>query len=145
MTSKKWSNLFGALVAVFTIAIPLAVVFGVYMSLETTTASKGLSILGVFLAIGILVGAVKLMKNRIKVKKEMGFEVSPYFVLTMHSLTPLISPALLTWFLWTIEDDVRQLKVVMFAISVCALIAFVLKFVQVRFDILVLREQNPQA
>lgn len=101
-----------------------------------------ISIIGVFLGIGLLLALVKWLKRRIKNRKEMGFAVSPYTILVSNTIGGVVGIILFTWFLDTVKGEIETLFKTMLIWSVCAVIAFVLKFAQVHFDILD-KQQNP--
>ncbi|MDD3086218.1 MAG: hypothetical protein PHD80_03935 [Candidatus ainarchaeum sp.] len=142
MTNAKWSKLIGVFVVVFAIIIPLATTFLSYISLEETTSAMSMNIIGVFVAIGVLIGAIKLIKKRIKMKKEIGLIVNPYLVSMPYLLPAVISPLLFTWLIWAIKAEINTLANVMVIISICAIIAFVLKLIQLHFDLKIVAENN---
>ena len=136
MTPKKWSIAFGVLVAVIGYVIPLFFIFSMYVSLETTTSEMTMNIIGVFAMLGVVLGLVKLIKHRIKIRRELGFVVSPYVILLSYSMSAVSGIMLFTWFLSVVRGEIETLYHLMIIWSVCAVIAFVLKFVQLHFDIL---------
>lgn len=127
----------------FAIFVPLFVIFTYYVSLETTTSTMTISIIGIFLAVGVFFGFIKLLKRRIKIKEKMGFKVSPYLILISVSLMPVIGVILFTLFLKSIQGSIDTLVYVMKIISICEVIAFGLKFWQLHFDIKVLADTTP--
>lgn len=142
MTPKKWSRVFDLAILIIGFGIPLFFIFSFYVSLETTTPAMTISIIGVFLGIGLLLALVKWLKRRIKNRKEMGFAVSPYTILVSNTIGGVVGIILFTWFLDTVKGEIETLFKTMLIWSVCAVIAFVLKFAQVHFDILD-KQQNP--
>lgn len=142
MTPKKWSNVFGALIVVIGFVIPLFFIFSMYMSLETTTTKMALGIIGVFATVGIIFGLLKWLKKRIKIRQELGFKVSPYVILASHTFGSVSGVIVFTWFLSVVKGEIDTLFRLMIIWSVCAFLAFILKFVQVHFDILD-KQQNP--
>lgn len=140
MTNKTKSKILGIVILLFVAIIPLFVIFTYYISLETTTSNMKASVIGIFLAVGVLIAVVKLIKRRIRVKKEIGLKVSPYVILLSNSLLGVIGVILFTLFLKSIQGSIGTLVYVMFIISVCEVIAFGLKFWQLHFDIKELAE-----
>jgi hypothetical protein len=135
MTNLKWSKTIGALIVIFSLGIPLFVVFMMYMSLDETTSNVSMNILGVFVSIGLLLAFVRLIKRRIKIKKETGLPVSKYLITLQYALPPFVSTVLVTWFLYAVKGEIETLYIVMFIIAICEGIAFALKFLQMYFDI----------
>ena len=142
MTNKTKSKILGITIVLFAVFIPLFVIFTYYVSLETTTSNMTIGIIGIFLAVGVLFGAIKLIKKRIRFKKEAGLKVSPYVILLSDSLLGVIGVILFTLFLNSIQGSIDTLVYVMIIISVCEVVAFGLKFWQLHFDIKVLAETN---
>ena len=135
MTDITKSKLLGIAVLVFAIVIPLFVVFTYYVTLETTTSTMTLGIIGIFIAIVIFFGLVKLIKRRIKIKVELGLKVSPYVILLSHTLMGVIGIICFTLFLNAIQGEIDTLVYVMKIITVCEVVAFGFKFWQLHFDI----------
>jgi TRAP-type C4-dicarboxylate transport system permease large subunit len=142
MTNSTKSKIVGLFIGLFAIVLPLIIVFSMYMSLETTTSTMAINIIGVFLLLGIALGSLKLFKRRIKLRKEMGFIVSPYYIAFSYGYMSVVGAGLFTWFLFSVRDDVDKLAIVMALITICQVFAFALKFVQVYFDKKVLAEQT---
>jgi TRAP-type C4-dicarboxylate transport system permease large subunit len=142
MTNSTKSKIVGLFIGLFAIVLPLIIVFSMYMSLETTTSTMAINIIGVFLLLGIALGSLKLFKRRIKLRKEMGFIVSPYYIAFSFGYMSVVGAGLFTWFLFSVRDDVDKLAIVMALITICQAFAFALKFVQVYFDKKVLAEQT---
>jgi len=142
MTDITKSKLLGIAVLVFAIVIPLFVVFTYYVSLETTTSDMTLGIIGIFVIVGIFFGFIRLIKRRIKLKQELGLKVSPYVILLSHTLLGLIGIICFTIFLNVIQDEISTLVTVMSIISGCVVVAFGLKFWQLRFDLKVVAEES---
>ena len=142
MTNEKWSKLLGIFVIVFAIVIPLIITFWSYMSLEETTSNMSMNVIGVFVSIGILFGAIKLIKRRIKMKKEIGLKVNPYLVAMPYLLPAVTSPIIFTWLLFAIKSQIDTLAYVMVIISICGVIAFALKLFQLHFDLKIASSQT---
>lgn len=142
MTNKHWSQLFGFFVILFAIVIPLIIVLTTYVTLETTTKEMTISVLGLVLLTAIFFGLMKLMKKRIKQRKEMGFKVSPYFILASNNTFGLVGVILFTAFLNAVKGEINTLWTVMVVITISEAIAYILKYVQVHFDIKDLAEQQ---
>ena len=142
MTNEKWSKLLGTFVIVFAIVIPLIITFWSYMSLEETTSNMSMNVIGVFVSIGILFGAIKLIKRRIKMKKEIGLKVNPYLVAMPYLLPAVTSPIIFTWLLFSIKSQIDTLAYVMVVISICGVIAFALKLFQLHFDLKIANSQT---
>ena len=66
-----------------------------------------MNVIGVlFVSIGILFGAIKLIKRRIKMKKEIGLKVNPYLVAMPYLLPAVTSPIIFTWLLFSIKSQI---------------------------------------
>lgn len=142
MKNEKWSKLLGIFIVIFAIVIPLVVTFWSYMSLEETTSDMSMNVIGVFVSIGILFGAIKLIKRRIKMKKEIGLKVNPYLVAMPYLLPAVTSPILFTWLLFSVKSQIDTLAYVMAIISICGVIAFILKLFQLHFDLKIASSQQ---
>jgi hypothetical protein len=140
MTNETRSKLLGIAVLIFAIFVPLFVVFTYYVTLETTTSDMTLGIIGIFIAIGIFFGLVKLIKRRIKIKVELGLKVSPYVILLSHTLMGLVGIICFTLFLNAIQGEIDTLVYVMKIITLCEVVAFGLKFWQLHFDLKVVED-----
>lgn len=134
MTAKKSSAILEACFWLFAIAVPLLVTFLFYMSLETTTSNMSLNIIGVFVVLGIVLGALKLVKKRMKTRKDNGFPVSKYLSTAIANLPWLAGTVLATWFFFAIKDEITKLSTVMVIISISEAVAFGLSIWQVHFD-----------
>jgi hypothetical protein len=141
MTNETRSKLLGIAVLLFAIIVPLFIVFTYYVSLEETTSHMTIGIIGIFVVIGIFFGLVKLIKRRIKLKTELKLKVSPYVILLSHTLMGLIGIICFTIFLNVIKGEIVTLVTVMTIISTCEVVAFGLKFWQLRFDLKVVAEE----
>lgn len=141
MTNIKKSKIVGYVIAAFSIIIPLIITFLAYMSSKNTDSHMSMNLIGVFIGVGILFGAIKLIKRRIKIKKEIAeslgkpSNVSPYLIAMPYIITVPISMVLFTWFLWSIKSQIDTLLYVMVLIAICQFIAFGLKILQIHFDI----------
>jgi hypothetical protein len=140
MTARTWSRIFDVLIVVVAFGIPLFTIFMMYVSMEETTSEMTISIVGVFLLLGVVFGIVKWLKRRITTRKEMGFRVSPYTIAIARNLGGVMSVVLFTLFLDAVKGEVATLVYVMIIWSVCALVSFILKLVQVHFDKLDLQQ-----
>ena len=140
MTARTWSRIFDVLIVVVAFGIPLFTIFMMYVSMEETTSEMTISIVGVFLLLGVVFGIVKWLKRRITTRKEMGFNVSPYTIAIARNFGSVMSVVLFTTFLNTVKGEVETLVYVMIIWSVCALVSFILKLVQVHFDRLDLQQ-----
>jgi len=134
MTPKKWSLLLGALIVAIGYAIPLFFIFSMYVSLETTTSAMSMQLVGVFASIFLVLGLLKWIKKRILIKRELGFSINPYVAILPHILPQLSGVLIFTWFLSVVKGEIQTLFNLMLIWSVCALLAFILKLVQLHFD-----------
>ena len=134
--------LLGALIVAIGYAIPLFFIFSMYVSLETTTSAMSIQLVGVFASIFLVLGLLKWIKKRILIKRELGFTINPYVAILPHILPQLSGVLIFTWFLSVVKGEIQTLFNLMLIWSVCALIAFVLKLVQLHFDKLA---NTPQA
>ena len=126
--------LLGALIVAIGYAIPLFFIFSMYVSLETTTSAMSIQLVGVFASIFLVLGLLKWIKKRILIKRELGFTINPYVAILPHILPQLSGVLIFTWFLSVVKGEIQTLFNLMLIWSVCALLAFVLKLVQLHFD-----------
>lgn len=134
MTAKKSSAILEICFWIFAILVPVVITFLFYMSLETTTSDMSLNIIGVFVVLGIVLGALKLVKKRIKTRKDNGFEVSAYLTVAITNLPWLAGTILTTWFFFAIKGEITKLAIVMVLISISEAVAYGLSLWQVHFD-----------
>lgn len=134
MTAKKSSAILEICFWIFAILIPLVITFLFYMSLETTTSNMALNIIGVFVVLGIVLGSLKLVKKRIKTRKDNGFPVSQYLTVAIANLPWFAGTVLATWFFFAIKDEITRLSTVMVLISISEAVALGLSLWQVHFD-----------
>ena len=107
MTNEKWSKLLGAFCYRVRYRYSAYYTFWSYMSLEETTSNMSMNVIGVFVSIGILFGAIKLIKRRIKMKKEIGLKVNPYFLLLCLIFCQQLHRLIIfTWLLFSIKSQI---------------------------------------
>jgi len=137
MTNKKWSYLFGILIFLFTFIIPLAIVFLMYMSLDSTDSNVSMNIIGVFICVGLLFGFIKLIDRDCVRRDKLHRNPVVWLINLKYWLPPLAGTVLFTWFIYAVKGEIQTLWIVMFITSICEFIAFVLKWPKEHFDRLI--------
>jgi len=118
----------------FAFAVPLAITFTTYFTVETATAVSG-RLLGVVIAIITAFAWAGSIKKKIKLRREQGFAPQPYSVLFANSVMPLTAIIGITTLLFKLQGEISELANVMAVISASEVVAFGMKNWQTHFEI----------
>jgi uncharacterized membrane protein len=143
MKNATKSKIVGAFVILFSFIAPVVVTLMVYTTLETTTSEMTINTIGIVISVFLAFGLIKFVKKRIKQRQEMGFKVSPYIILASNNTFGIIGIILLTMFINAVKGEIQTLWVVLMVITLCEIVAYLLKYLQTYFDIKDLAEQTP--
>lgn len=141
MSNKTKSFITGIAIIVFMFVLPAFITLTTYATIDSPNATNiTVNFIGIIIIFALTFSLFKWFKKRVRIKVDSGLHVSPYWILFINNTFGLVLLSLFTWFVWSIKDDVQVFANLLIVIIISELVAYGLKYLQTRFDILYKKE-----
>lgn len=102
--------------------LPFGIVY--YYHVYTVQAGYDVDMFGILIAIGIIIGLFRTINNKVEVWTIQ--DKHKIFILSWNNSKKIMIALLLTWVMYTIEDDIVKIQITGLLISGAFIVGFVL-------------------